>query len=855
MEATTTDSTNPVERTDNNGSLLGGLRKEQEKPIGEEKTTPIKKSVAPVIAAKPMRQKAAQSRDVDWTQLWRSQRIDALLPELDPVDHGSSYSVTCPSCRQKKEAFVYKNNQGYIECNRKNGCKAVTNVFDYIQSRENHASRWDTVVYLHEQAGLELPRMRQKTDEEVKADLLREDFWNICRNHLCSSTEEEPSEVMQYLGKRKMTDGMIQHFGHYPGKQIMREEMEKRGHDWDAVKSLYKFADRRDEHPLVFLTETPDGAMIIGRRIDSQKDKKYLPFGQYKKDIPYNAGRALRHLNDGQKLLIVEGNFDALRIDSHGIPVIAATSSNIPGSYIKYLKQKKVRKVVLLLDTDAAGQTGTLSSIDALLKAGIDVEVIPDLPGAKDPDEYIATQGIAAFREILKDPQQWWQYKVEHSGVLKKPFSEKKDALIEIFNQIKGAAEREKASHWFAEQLGIAPESFKTDVKSNLNSKAEDLLHSEEAGVTPSDRAEYVLTEHFGYKFSRDTLRDRIFVNGEPIDDYKRSEIYLQMSDIGYKSENRVKHLIQRIANRNGYNPICDYLNGLESVNEGHIEALAAHFTTDDDEWFRLIFRKFLIGAVTRAFQEVQPPMLVLSGGQGAGKSYFARWLCSGIPDNFHDGIILPKDKDHIYRLSHTFIWEVAELGATTKKGDKEDLKLFLTCTSVSDLRRSYHPDPEDKRIYTSFIGTVNNFTGFLDDPTGSRRFNITEVKEIDHGYSQNIDVNTVWAEAYAAYKAGETWRLTPDEEEKRNAINNNYEMYSLTGELVKEKTVYTGNKSDWIPSAKIVRYVMEKNRSIKERLAQSEAKKALQDIGCEIGKRNGLSGYRGCKFNGITQD
>jgi len=843
MEVTTPDSTNSVERTDNNGSLLGGLRKEQGKPEGSKETV---SSVKPVIIEKPLK-RGGYNGDVEWADLFRNLPISSLLYELNPTDKGNHYEVKCPNCGQK-EAYIYKNNQGVISCNRKDNCGNTTKVFDYINQRENHATRWDTVIYLHEQAGLEPPRRQPKTDEEVKKDLIKQDFWRICREYLSRSD----NEIMRYSQKRGISDDMLENVGYYPGKEKMKDEIQKLGYSWDDVKQEYKFIDSRDTYPFVFQAETPDGPMVIGRRIDNQKDKKYLPFGTYTKKIPFNATSALRNLKKGGSLVIVEGYLDVFRIDSYGIPVVAATTSNLSPNYVKYLKQKKIKKVILMLDNDEAGKKGTLQSIEKLLKAGIQVEVAPELPEAKDPDEFIAKEGIEAFRELLATTLPWWQYKVEQSE-LPKSFTEKKEALIAIFNKIKGASEQENASHWFAKQLEVDPSAFIEDAKQCLLSNAEELLFGENAMIY-EERIISVLTDYFGYNIQRNELNEIITVNGEDWSDYVKSEIFVKMRNLDYRRKDELFEFVTLIAKRNTYNPIKDYFKELVYEGGGHIGKLMSFIATTDDPWFHVIFRKWLIGAIARVFGKgvdtVEPPMLVLTGGQGAGKSVFARWLSSGIPERFYAGPVNPQNKDDAIRLSETFIWEVAELSSTTRKADRDALKYFITMPTVK-VRAPYARSAVKKHAYTSFIGTVNDFTGFLDDPTGSRRFNVCEIESINWDYKNEVDINAVWSEAYAAYRSGEDWQLTSVEAKKRNEINREFEMDSYAGDIMREKVRYTGKDSDVIPVARLMKIAKEEGYKGSDRAGSSEIKKALtgdDGIGCRYKRESSRRVYTGCR-------
>src|SRR5690625_7688468 len=49
------------------------------------------------------------------------QNIENALDELNAEDKGRYYICNCPECNEH-EAFIYKNNTNFIQCNRENHC-------------------------------------------------------------------------------------------------------------------------------------------------------------------------------------------------------------------------------------------------------------------------------------------------------------------------------------------------------------------------------------------------------------------------------------------------------------------------------------------------------------------------------------------------------------------------------------------------------------------------------------------------------------------------------------------------------------------------------------------------------------
>jgi len=200
--------------------------------------------------------------------------------------------------------------------------------------------------------------------------------------------------------------------------------------------------------------------------------------------------------------------------------------------------------------------------------------------------------------------------------------------------------------------------------------------------------------------------------------------------------------------------------------------------------------------------------MLVLDGPQGIGKSEFVRWLVPSALRGgyFIDGPINTDDKDSEIRLMSKWVWEVSELGATTRKADYEALKGFLTRRSVT-VRKPYGRHDIEGPAMASFIGTVNNSSGILSDPTGHRRFLFTRIEAIDWNYSKDITPEQVWGEAMAAYLSREDWKLSQTERLRQSEIAEFYEVDDIIeGALKTYFKVRPDDFTAWTPTSEILK-------------------------------------------------
>lgn len=331
-----------------------------------------------------------------------------------------------------------------------------------------------------------------------------------------------------------------------------------------------------------------------------------------------------------------------------------------------------------------------------------------------------------------------------------------------------------------------------------------------------------------GYSFRWNELDDTVEVNGKPIDKGIAAQIRTQMRDLGFKGKEAIEDAYTMAAYQNRYHPVRDYLNGLTWDGQDHFGELCQYFKDKHDpivyhnaagdiigsaSVFRVWLWRWMLGAVHKTLgskdrSRVQNPLLGLDGAQDIGKSHFTGWLCSSLPGLYLESPIHPDNKEHDRYQSTKFIWEVAELGATTRKADREALKGFITRDEVT-FRVPWNPHPVKKPTLANYIGTINNEAGFLTDPTGNRRFLVCTLESIDWRYEKAINVDQVWAQVVAAYHAGESWQLTPDEKRVRDALNRGYEQEDPYEGMVLKYFEVDPSREDWfIHTADIISHL-----------------------------------------------
>jgi len=349
----------------------------------------------------------------------------------------------------------------------------------------------------------------------------------------------------------------------------------------------------------------------------------------------------------------------------------------------------------------------------------------------------------------------------------------------------------------------------------------------------------YRIFEKLTWTFRLNILNDQEEVNGRPMTDIEEAVIFTVMRDLGFTNIPAIRDAITALAFKNHYHPIKDYLTGLpEYDGRPYIKTLADCIKSSNSNVYAWLTHWF-IGAVRRVIEGgTQNRMLVLAGPQNCGKSKLVSWLCPmPLHRYFLASPISPEIKDQKIELMSTWIWEVAELGNTTRKADRGALKYFLSLEWVKE-RLPYGRRPVTKPALTSFIGTLNDEGGVLNDSTGSRRFMFIKVDSIDwRRYTTELTPDLIWAEAHYRYLQGESADLTAEEAVTAAEGNSEFDAENaVEGLMLKYYKVEPNVRTWWTPTQEIVKVLLDPEygayHGTSDKLT-SELSSVLTGLGC----------------------
>ncbi len=276
------------------------------------------------------------------------------------------------------------------------------------------------------------------------------------------------------------------------------------------------------------------------------------------------------------------------------------------------------------------------------------------------------------------------------------------------------------------------------------------LYRSEEHSTTVYDQALQYIEEKYDLRFNSISLDYEIKLKDS--DDWSIlniNSLLIELTRVGIKITPQKLEILIRSDFIKSYNPIKEYFEKLEDWDgNDHIKELVTYVTTNDNESFHYHLEKWLSRAVKCALEPnyINKQCLVLfSQIQNLGKTTFLRFLIPKELKNYYTEVVTV-DKDGQIAITKNFIVNADELAVLTKS-DINSLKSLFSATNVK-VRLPYARKAENQRRICSFLGSTNK-CDFLTDETGSVRWIVFEIKEIDFGYSKTINIDKFWSQVY----------------------------------------------------------------------------------------------------------
>ncbi len=338
---------------------------------------------------------------------------------------GREYKACCPFHNEKNASFWVSPEKQFYHCF---GCGAHGTVLRFLMEHDRMAFP-EAVEELASRLGLEVPREAgSSTGAERDSEKLY-DLMSRVAKFYAETLSREP-RARDYLTGRGLTSDTIAQFGigYAPDswnsvlKRFGTGELERRALadlgliiERDAARASAAAMREGDRHydrfrdRIMFPIRDARGRVIaFGGRVIDRGEPKYLNSPE---TVLFHKGRELyalyetrRSRSNLERLLVVEGYMDAVRLHQSGIPYAVATlgTATTPEHFRRIFRL--VREVVFAFDGDRAGRAAAWRALQQALpeaREGREIRFL-FLPEGHDPDTLVGEEGREAFERRLE---------------------------------------------------------------------------------------------------------------------------------------------------------------------------------------------------------------------------------------------------------------------------------------------------------------------------------------------------------------------------------------------------------------------------------------------------------------------
>ena len=333
---------------------------------------------------------------------------------------GRTHTGLCPFHSEKTPSFVvYPETQSFY-CF---GCGAGGDVITFVR-KINNLDYVEAVKMLAGRAGMPMP------EEDDKAGRLRSRVLAINKEaarffyEQLNAENDDARAARAYWRGRGLSDSTIRRFGlgfspndfgalrrHLRTRGYTEEEMLASGLQKRSEKgNVYDVFRGRVMTPIFDLR---GNVIAFGGRVLGDEKPKYINSPE---TLVYKKSKAMFALNIAKKsasrrYILCEGYMDVISLHQAGFDTaVAACGTALTPDQVRLLGEY-ADEVVLCYDSDEAGQKATARSLGLFAESPVKVSVL-NIPGAKDPDEFIKKYGRERFEALLNGTSNAIEYRL-----------------------------------------------------------------------------------------------------------------------------------------------------------------------------------------------------------------------------------------------------------------------------------------------------------------------------------------------------------------------------------------------------------------------------------------------------------
>lgn len=386
--------------------------------------------------------------------------VDLISSYIQVKKAGSQFRANCPFHHEKTPSFYITPSSQRFHCF---GCGKGGDAISFVRDHEN-LPFVDAVKKLAAKAGVHIVEESSDPNAE-QSGRSRGRLLDIHRQataffHELLMHDPGAKHARDYMKSRGFGSTMAENWSvgwmpdqpklfldwarakKFTGRDLVDSGMASMREESNPRSGLYvRFQDR-----LMFpiRNELGDVIAFVGRQLRENKNSgKYINSPEtliFKKSKVFFAlDRAKKAILQEKAALLCEGQLDAICCHELGIAHAIATSGTACTQQHAKILRRYTRNVLICFDADKAGLSATEKAFRELAVEGLAVRVV-EMPSGDDPDSYLKAHGALAFRELLANAKEFFDFKLERGKA------------TGLFNS---AAERAEALNQCVEMLSL----------------------------------------------------------------------------------------------------------------------------------------------------------------------------------------------------------------------------------------------------------------------------------------------------------------------------------------------------------------------------------------------------------------
>ncbi|MEX1115520.1 MAG: DNA primase, partial [Akkermansiaceae bacterium] len=361
--------------------------------------------------------------------------VDLISSYIQVKKAGSQFRANCPFHNEKTPSFYITPHSQRFHCF---GCQKGGDAISFVRDYENLPFT-DAVKKLASRAGIQI--IEESSDPNAEKNFRSSGRLKDIHREVTAFLHEQlmknpaAKHAREYMQSRGFGSAMAAGWAigwmpdqpkifldwarskKFTGRELVDSGIVKLQDENNARSGLYvRFQDR-----LMFPIRNEIGDVIAftARQLRENKNSgKYINSPEtaiFKKSrVIFALDRAKKSILAEKAALLCEGQLDAICCHEMGFTHAIATSGTACTSEHAKILKRYTGNVLICFDADNAGLAAVEKAYRQLAPEGLGVRVV-EMPAGEDPDSFLKKHGVDAFRLLLENAKEFFDFKLERA--------------------------------------------------------------------------------------------------------------------------------------------------------------------------------------------------------------------------------------------------------------------------------------------------------------------------------------------------------------------------------------------------------------------------------------------------------